>query len=283
MISHFFSPFRAALAVGALAVWSAPQSPAADPTRIVFQNGRAVDIAAVAVQGDKIVIKSAADGFVVGQNFPLATADHVFGEKPVGLNAGIGLLLAGQTAECRKVLAPIIESQRVTAAIPGNFWLEAARATLIAYAVEGNAEQCAALGKEISDATPTPGSDPFVPLGKALLLPASTKLEEREAALIDLTTDNLPAQICAYASFYRANLLKSSKRDKEALEAYLMVPCLFPSGSLVLNAAAELNASEMLATLGRREEAVALLNSAVRDGFGTSLATEAGKRLLSLK
>jgi tetratricopeptide (TPR) repeat protein len=277
------SSLRVALAAATLAVIAAPQSRAADPTRIVFQNGRAVDIAAVAVQGDNLVIRFPADGFLAGQTFPLATADHVYGEKPVSLNAGIGFLLSGQPAECRKILEPILESQRVTAAIPGNHWLDAARATLVAYAIEGKATECTALGNEISDATPTPGNDPFVALGKALLLPSSTKLEERDTALGDLTTGNLPAQLCAYASFYRANLLKTAKKEAEALEAYLMVPCLFPAGSLMLNSAAELNASEILAARGRREEAVALLNAAVRDAAGTPLANEAAKRLQSLK
>ena len=274
---------RIALSISLLAAAVAPRSDAAEPTRIVFQNGRSVDIASVAIQGSNLVIKSSADGFVAGQPVPLATADHVFGEKPVSLDAGIAMLLQGQPEESRKILAPILESQRVTAAIPGNYWLQAARATLLAYAIEGKTEECKALGREISDATPAPGNDAFVGLGSALLLPASTKLVERETALRDQTTDNLPAQICAYASFYRANLLKNAKRDKEALEAYLMVPCLFPVGGPVLNAAAELNASELLVASGRREEAVALLNSAVRYGSGTALATEANKRLKSLK
>ena len=176
---------------------------------------------------------------------------------------------------------------------PGNFWLEAARAALVAYALTGNTAKCTEIGKEISDATPSQGIDPFVSLGKALLLPASTKVEDRVVALSDLTTDNLPADVAAYASFFRGQLLKGAKRsadaaeakkqDAEALEAYLMVPCLFPSGGLILNAVAEMNAAEFLVTLGRREEAVALLNSSIRQSPGTLVAADANKRLESLK
>ncbi len=277
-------PFlRSALLACAVALFPAARAVAAEPTRIVLQNGRAVDITAVAVQGDNLVLKTAADGFNAGQTIPLATADHVYGEKPAGLNTGVAQLLMGKTADAISLLEPILVSQKVTASIPGNYWLEAARAALVAYAVEGNSAKCTDLGKEISDATPAPGNDPFVALGKALLLPASTKVDERATAFKDLTTDDLPADICAYASFYRAKLLKTAKRDKESLEAYLSVPGLFPAGGIILTSAAELNASEALATLGRREEAVALLKSVVRGAPGTPLATEANKRLESLK
>jgi len=266
---------------------------AAEPIRIVFQNGRGVAVSAVALQGGKLVINSPADGFTAGQSFAPETADHVYGAKPAEISQGIALLLMGQPREALKLLEPIVAGQRVTAKIPGNFWMEAAEAALVAYALEGNSPKLSEIGKEISDASPGQGVDPFVSLGKALTLPLSARTAERETAFRDLTTDNLPADICAYASFYRANLLKGVKRspeapaaqkqDMETLEAYLQVPCLFPSGGMILNAASELAASEYLTTLGRREEAVALLNSAVRHAPGTVIATEANKRLESLK
>lgn len=265
----------------------------ADPIRIVFQNGRAVALSAVTLQADKLVIKESADGFIAGQSFPLVSADHVFGEKPPEINPGVALLLTDKPDEALKLLEPVIAEQRLTAKIPGNFWLEPARAALVAYALTGNSAKVTEIGKEISDATPAQGIDPFVSLGKALLLPATTKVEDRAVALGDLTTDNLPADVAAYASFFRGHLLKSVKRapeatealkqDAETLEAYLSVPCLFPSGGLILNAVAEVNAAEILVKMGRREEAVALLVSAIRQSPGTLVTTDANKRLDSLK
>ena len=265
---------------------------AAEPARIVLQNGRSVLVSAVTLQGDKLVVNAAADGFSQGQIIALATVDHVYGERPAELNPAIALLLTGKPGDAAKLLEPILTAHRVTAKLPGNFWLEAARAALVAYAVEGNTTKVTDLGKEISDATLAPGSDAFVSLGKALLLPSSTKLAEREIAFRDLTTDNLPADICAYASFYRANLLKNVKRsgdaaathkqDMETLEAYLTVPCLFPSGGMILNGVAQLEAAGYL-TGERREEAVALLHSSIRHSAGTLVAVEANKRLESLK
>ncbi|MES2658725.1 MAG: hypothetical protein V4689_08905 [Verrucomicrobiota bacterium] len=251
--------------------------------RIVFQNGRSVPVSAVAVQGNQIVVNAAADGFNQGQTFPLESADHVYGVKPVEVNRGTALVLTGKPGDALKLLEPVVAQHKMTAKIPGNFWMEAARATLVAYALNGDTAKCAELGKEISDATPQQGIDPFVSLGKALMLPASTKAADRETAFRDLTTDNLPTAVCAYASLFRANVLKEAKKDAEALEAYLMVPCLFPSGGMILNATAELNAAEHLTTLGRREEAVALLQSSVRESSGTLVAAEANKRLESLK
>lgn len=284
---------RATLLACAAFTISLPWANAADPVRIVFRNGRSIPISAVTMKSDNIVVNKASDGFNPGQSFPLVAADHVFGDKPSEINPAIALLLMDKPAEALKILEPVVAEQQVTAKIPGNYWLEAARAVLVGYALTGNTAKCTEIGKAISDATPQQGSDPFVSLGKALLLPSSTKLEDRVIALGDLTTDNLPADVCAYASYFRGQLLKGVKRDSDlniarkqdadALEAFLWVPCLFPSGGMILNAVAQLNASEYLVNLGRREEAVALLDSSIRQSANTIVAVDANKRLESLK
>ncbi len=251
--------------------------------RIVFQNGRSVPVTAVVVQANQIIVKAAVEGYAEGQTFPLESADHVYGTKPVEVNRAIALLLTGKPADALKLLEPVVAQHQMTAKIPGNFWLEAARATLVAYALNNDGDKCTAIGKAISDATAKQGIDPFVSLGKALMLPSSTKAADRATAFQDLTTDNQPALVGAYASFFRGKALKDAKNDAEALEAYLMVPCLYPSGGMILNAAAEFNAAEYLTALGRREESLELLGSCVRQSAGTLIAVEANKRLESLK
>ncbi|MCX6867147.1 MAG: hypothetical protein NTV46_13190 [Verrucomicrobia bacterium] len=263
-------------------------SAAADAVRIVFMNGKSIPITAVARKGDDFVVIAATELFNEGQTIPLGQADHVYGEAPPELKQAVALLLMEKTSDAKKLLEPLVSQHRITAKIPGNYWLEAARALLVACAVGGDARKCTELGIEISEATPAAGNDPFVKLGKALLMPATLKPEERETALADLTTDkNMPADVCAYASFYRANFVRQDKRDEKrnakALEAYLMVPCLFPSGGLVIMAAAEIKAAELLNAPARREESLALLRSAVRGAAGTPLAEEASKRLKSLQ
>ena len=258
-------------------------SGAAEPAQVVFQNGRSVPVSAVTLQGTNLVVTGTAEGVGKGETFPLASADHVYGETPAEVKEAVALLLWDKPKDAIKLLEPMLATHRSTAKIPGNFWLDAARAALVAYAVTGNAGKVTEIGKEISDATPAQGIDPFVSLGKALLLPTTGDAENRLVALLDLTVGNQPADASAYASFYRGQLLAEKKRAPEALEAYLMVPCLFPSGGLILNSAAEVKAAEFLTTLGRREEAVALLNSALRTSSATILAAEAKKRLESLK
>lgn len=275
--------FRSAVLACAAIALPTLTAVAAEPLRIVLRNGRAVPLSSATLQGTNLTLTAAVEGFTPGQVIPLDMADHIFGDKPSEINPAIALLLMGKPSDALKLLEPILVSQRLSAQIPGNYWLEAARAALVAYALEGNSAKCTDIGKEISDATPAQGIDSFVSLGKALLMPATTKVADREVALRDLTTDNLPSDVCAYASFYRGNLLKAAKRDQEALEAYLMVSCLFPTGGLVLSGVAELNASEYLKTATRREEAVSLLKSAISHTTGTLVVAEANKRLESLK
>lgn len=277
-----YHSFFLSLLAGAVTL-SCARADDATASRIVFQNGRWVPVSAVIVQGDKVIVKGATEGYAPGQTFPLESADHIYGDKPIAVNRGIALLLLGKPAEAIALLEPVVASETITAKIPGNFWMEAAQATLVAYALNNDSAKCTALGKEISDASPAKGSDPFVSLGKALQISMTTKATERETALRDLTTDNLPTAVCAYASFFLGKALNEGKKEKEALEAYLSVPCLYPSGGMIITAAAELNAAEYLSALGRPEEALALVRSCVRESVDTELATEANKRLESLK
>ena len=271
----------ALLACALIASHIAPAS-AAEPIRIAFMNGKSVPITSVALQGENIVVIAATDQFNESQTIPFIQADHVYGEEPAELKQAVALLLMDKAKDAKKLLEPLVSQHRITAKIPGNFWLEAARTLLVACAVSGDTLKCTELGKEISEATPAKGNDPFVNLGKALLMPATTKVEDRASALSDLAADaNMPADVCAYASFFRGNLLKQDKHNDKALEAYLMAPCLFPSGGLVIMAAAEIQAADLLTA--RREEALALLRSAARDAAGTQLAEDANKRLKNLQ
>ena len=269
------------LVTAALALSSAPLI--ASSAVLGFQNGRTVPLNAVDVAQDKVVIKAAAEGFNHGQAFPLTAVSHVFGERPPELNQAIALLLVEKPQDAIAKLEPVAATHRVSAKIAGNFWTESARALLVAYALMGDAARATQIGKDISDATPAQGSDPFVSLGKALLMPSSASFEDRDMALKDMTTDNLPADVAAYATFFRAKLLKEQKKNPEALQAYLSVPGLYPAGGLIINAAAEIHAASLLEMLNRREEAGVLVKSALIVCEGTILAEQANKLLESLK
>jgi len=255
----------------------------ASSAQLVFQNGRSVPLNAVDIAQDKVVIKAATEGLNLGQAFPLTSVSHVFGERPPELNQAIALLLVEKPQDAIAKLEPVAATHRVSAKIAGNFWTESARALLVAYALMGDAARATQIGKDISDATPAQGSDPFVSLGKALLMPSSASFEDREMALKDMTADNLPADVAAYATFFRAKLLKEQKKNPEALQAYLSVPGLFPSGGLIINAAAEIHAANLLEMLNRRDEAGVLVKSALLACQGTILADQANRLLESLK
>jgi tetratricopeptide (TPR) repeat protein len=274
MLPPTFS-IRALLITGLLCTFAL--NARADGPQIVFRNGNSVPLSSLTLQGNNLVISSAAEGYVEGQSFPMELADHVYGDRPLAVSQGIALLASGKADEAIKLLEPVVASQRISAKIPGNFWVEAARVNLMAYSIEGKATKAEVLGKEITDATPALGMDPYVLLGKALAIPVSTKVEERILALKDLATDDQLSSVCAYSTFFRGKLLKDASRNPEALEAFLTVTGIYPTGSNILNAA------DILSGLTRRTEAIALVNSAALNAPGTVLADESKRRLDSLK
>ena len=279
------SPGRSAALLFSLFTLAAPALHAqAEGSRLVLNNGRSLPLANVAFEGDKFVVKTASDSFAPGNSFPLSAASHVSGEKPAAINKGVAQILMEEPAKALELLEPVVASHRVTAQVPGNYWLEAARATVLAYSLYNEPAKAEALGKEISEATPDAGPDPAVKLGQALALPLTVKFDDRLKALTDLITDSNPAEVSAFASYFRAKLLKKVNRNDEALESYLAVGCIYPAGGLVLTSAAEMNAAELIKMKpDRREEALALLTSAVRGSKGTALGVAATKALDGLK
>jgi hypothetical protein len=256
---------------------------AQEQPRIVFKGGRSLPVDALAFENGQFRVLAATEGVAQGQMIRLDLADYVSGEKPAAVGRGVALLLMEKPVEALAQLEPVLVSQKPTAAVQGNCWVETARAAVLAYAMIGNTSKMDALAKELADAVPGAGSDPALALAKALALPPSTKIEIKLTAFGDLLTDDNPVEISAYAAYFRADVLLKAKRNAEALEGFLTVPCLFPTGGGVITGAAELAASDFLVQQSRRDEAIALLNAAARDARGTAVAEEAKKRLESLK
>ena len=155
---------------------------AEDPVRIVFKNGPSIPASAVTLtvdkeKGDRFVVKTDADPYKVGQEIPFTSADHIYGVKPVAVSQGVVVMLTGKPKDAIKLLESVVSEQRITAKISGNFWLEAARTLLVAYALNGQAKECTDLGKEIAEAAHIQGIEPFASLGKALLMPATLKFD----------------------------------------------------------------------------------------------------------
>jgi tetratricopeptide (TPR) repeat protein len=253
--------------------------------RVVTQNGQSLSLDSFDVNGENIVMKAAVGGFVIGQAIPITFIDRVAGSKPAEINQGIALLLMDDLAGALKLLEPILLSQKVTAKIPGNFWVPTAKAVACIYALNSSTlPKAEALTKEISSVTPESGNDPIGLLVKALSVSISVNIDARNTALNDLVTDSLPTDICAYASFFRGQILRKAKREEEALDAYLQVSCIYPTGSRLITGASELYAAQILnIQLNRRAEVLLLLNNSVRNTEGTKVAEEAKKSLDSTK
>jgi len=186
---------------------------------LVLANGRAVPLASVALQGDNFVVKTATPDFVANAIIPAATVDHVFGDKPAEIDQAGALLLMGRRDEALKLLEPVLAKHKDTAKLPGNFWLEAARAATVAHAANGDAAPAGELAKAIAEATPAQGADPISGLVRALAMPTSVDFKERVDALRAQAGPELPADVSAYASFFRAELLLKRKLQAEAHEA----------------------------------------------------------------
>ena len=256
---------------------------AQDAPKIMFSNGRGVAVDALAVEGGKFVVKKDSDGAVAGQSFTLAQATHVSGEKPAAIIKAIALVLTEKPKEALALLEPLLTSQKASATVPGNYWIEAARTALYANSLYNEPAKAEALGKEISDATPAQGNDPSIRLGKAMALPKTVKSTDRIGAFGDLVADDLPAEISAVASYFRGKLLQTYEKPDDAFQAFLTVGCIYPTGGIVVTSASEFNAAQILKNRNRRDEAVALLTSAQRGAKGTVIGDEATKSLESLK
>jgi hypothetical protein len=266
----------------AMASIAAPLASAADPVSIVFSNNRSLSIDAVTLANGKFTVKTATEGFP-STPFNEDLATHISGEKPPEVDQAIALVLMNKPLDAIALLEPVLAKQEITAKIPGNYWIETARAALVAYSINRSTSKCEEIGKALSDATPAPGDDPAVALSKAMLTPLTVKIDDRIAALSALAADSSTPEVSAYATYFRGNLLKTAKRIPESLEAYLTIPTVYPTGGRILNGAAEMYGAELLATLNRRPEAVTLLTAAARDARNTAVGAEAEKRIPLVK
>lgn len=285
---HPFFRFLCGPAVLALALSpfaSAQDGEVKDAISIVFTlNGvsKSIPIDNLGLQGEKFTVKTPAEGLpTIPLN--LEWASHVSGSEPVQISEAVGLLLMNKPSDALALLDPIMETHKITAKVPGNYWLKAARAALVAHSINRATSKCAEIGKEISDATPIAGDDPSVSLSNVMLTPLSVSINDRIKAYADLANDSSPPEVSAYASYFRGNLLKTAKRNKEALEAYLTIPAVYPTCGRVIVAAAALNAGELIAAMNRRDEAILYLEDAKREGKGTAVGAEAEKRIPLVK
>jgi len=276
MIHSFILRGSAILGIALSALASAQ-----DETSIVFTVSgvsKSIPIDKLTFANGKFTVKDPGDKFPAVP-LDISWASHVSGEEPPQIAEAVSLLLMNKPSDAVTLLEPVLEKHAITAKVPGNYWIRAARAALVAHSINRATARCADIGKAISDATPVAGDDPSVALSNAMLTPLAVKIDDRIAALEALANDASPPEVSAYACYFRGNLLKTARKDALALDSYLSIPARFPTCGRVIIAGAELNAAEILAKLNRRPEAILCLEDAVREGKGTGLGAEAEKRI----
>jgi hypothetical protein len=278
--SLFRKILPAALLAGSVFSLPAQEEPGC---QLVLRTGRSIPLSAVASQGDNFVVRAPAAGFAEGAVIAGDAISHVSGEKPMALSIGTAQLLMGRAGDAVKTLEPSVDSLRPTSRISGNYWIHTARVLSLAYALNRETAKIEPLVKEISDTTPAQGHDPIDRLAKALSISIASGIDDRVRALNDLISETNPVEISAFASYFKGRLLEENKRNDDALKSYLTVGCLYPSGNVLATSAAELHTGILLSTKeGRRDEAVAILKSALAGAAGTAIGEEAAKRIESL-
>lgn len=261
------------------------------PVMIAFRGGRTIPVSALSVANGMFVLKQAVENLPAGQTVPLDSAETVLGDKPIELMQATAFVLQQKPADALKLLEPILVENQATATVPGNFWVEAARSAIIAYAMINNEGKVRDLKQQLDKANGG-SADPIGKVVAALSLKPSTKFELKEQAFSDAMLDSNPVDVIAFAAYFRGQLFESVKDVNRALESYFSIVNLYPTGNNVVNAAAHFRAGEMIlvqptmdAELQKlaRGEAIGLFKAAAADAKGTVFSEEAAKRLESLK
>lgn len=330
-------------------------APTAVPLRIVFQQGVAIPIDALELQGEELVTTREVSGTPAGTRIPLGDGIYVTGAKPAGTTNGLALLLENKPAEALAQLGPVLNSHLVTARTPGNFWVDTARIAAVAYSMNGDASGLQQVA-DILESTQG-AADPMIAVAEELSKESIFTAEAKVERLLEKVNDANPTIVNALIYYFVGELRRSQLQagaagdtgaapaeateaaeaaepeaaaeepagdasadavataapdaaaDPEAtdeeeaaaaeaasaaeakaealsqtLEAYLTVPNAYPSGDLLINAAAEYQAAGLLLDdPDRLAEAQALLRSSMRGAAGSPLAELVKPRLDSVK
>lgn len=257
----------------------------AEAPRLVFRSGitfRSVPVSALRAEGGNFVLTQAVDNLAANTQIPATSVLRVSGGEPEEITKATALMLTGAPGAAIKLLDPLLQSQRATATVPGNFWVNAARMKIVAAAMEGDAKTVDSTSTDLVN-TSKLTTDPTPSLGQIILESRLGKLEERLQRFDDFVNENRPPRINGLAQYLRADILAGFKRDKEALDGFLTVPALNPTASAVVVAACEFRAAQLLTKMGRKAEAIASYEAIVGSVPGTALAEKSSEILKSLK
>lgn len=247
--------------------------------RLSLVGGRSLPLESVTYSKGVFTVTKADAGLNAGQTFDAKLAESISGDAPPALAKAEALLFLDDARGAIKLLEPILTSQKASAPVAGNFWVEAAHIAAVAYAVSGDAAKAKAVVSDIKDLVPGYSG---TTLGSLVDTLGSTKRDTKAQTLGSIAKDEGAPLASALATYFLGQELKLAKKNREAIEAYLTVSSIFSDVSRTLNAASEFRAAELISMTSKgRDEGVKLFQAAAQDGPNTAIAEAAQKRLAS--
>ena len=251
---------------------------------VFLTNGLQVPLDNVKVNGADLEMTKEAAGLIVGQKIPGGFIDVINIPRPAAFTQAMAKILDGAPAEAPGIVEPIRAQYEPFIGFRGNIWHEAMRIKLIAFGAAGDK---GALDTTISLVMrQKPGLDETATIELAhALAETAKKSEERLNQLKAFMGDNRTPTTNAIAQYFIAETLAASKKDDEALEGYLRVPCMNPVCDPVVLAASQIRAALRLQRLGpdHKKEAAQLFRWGVRAVTGTSFGQTAESSLKDLQ
>ena len=262
---------------------------------LILKGGIVLPLDAVQIAEGRVTVAKDIPGFTTSQSFPAETVDRVAGAEPAAFRQAVAELLLGTPEHAIALVKPILEQQRPTAAMPGNFWVEAMRLNILAHALANRTSKLDELAKDLSQTAKKEASgDATAELAQLIIAPGANKGEARAKSFRSFVNELRPAELNGIALYFAADALGKARKDDDALDAFISVQSLYPTAGPSVVAACEYRSAELILKLNRnpeqpetktssKSEALAGFQSAAEYGAGTAIAKLAEEKVKSLK
>ncbi len=267
-----------------------------DDSQIVILKGGAVaPLDAIQIADGKITIIKEIPGFVPDQSYPVDIVDRIAGAEPLAFRKAVAEMLVGKPAEAINLLRPIVEQQRQTAAIPGNFWVEAMRLNMLANALAGRNSKIDEISRDMNQtAKKEAAGDSTAELARLIASPSNPKPEARVKDLSLFANDLRSNELNGIALYIAADILAQAHKEEEALDIFISVPAIYPTSGPSVVAACEYRTADLILRLNRnpeipdshtcsKSEAIVTFKSAAKYGEETVVEQLAGEKIKSLE
>lgn len=262
---------------------------------VILKGGAVIPLDAVQIAEGKITVTKEVPGFVADQSYPAETIDRIGGAEPVAFRKAVAEMLVGNPVEAVRLVAPIIDQQRSTAAIPGNFWVEAMRISMLGNALAGRNSKVDEIARDLNqNGKKEAAGDSTAELARLICSPSNPKPDVRVKDLSLFANELRPAELNGIALYLAADILAKDHRDEQALDIFISVPAIYSTSGPSVVAACEYRTAELILRLNRnpeipdsktssKSEALAIYKSAAAYGADTAVAQLATEKIKSME